>query len=116
MLRNRNRIRFWSRTGARGNKAAGLHNSIQCTAIDYEIFHHWKTFHPEWLDDDRFVIAEFPHVKLTRGAGMIGTMRFAIDGKRAGAADSLTTIGIERNRAFAAQHQLLVKKVEHFEK
>ena len=42
-------------------------------------------------------------------------MRFAIHRERTGPANSFATIGIERNRFFAAQQELLIYDVEHFE-
>ena len=47
---------------------------------------------------------------------MIGSVRFAINGQGAGAANSFTTIRIERNRFFAADRQTLVNDVQHLEK
>src|SRR5881296_1010713 len=46
----------------------------------------------------------------------IGSVGFAIDRERAGAANSFATIGVERDRFLAGPEQIFVQNVEHFEK
>jgi hypothetical protein len=115
MFWNWDRIRFRRRACACGNKSSRLHNSIERAAIDYQIFDDRKTFHAKRFDHDRFAIAKFSHVKLARCAGMIRTVRFAVHVKRAGAANSFTTIRIESDRIFAGNNEPLVHDIEHLE-
>ena len=100
---NQDRIRFRRRTGPRGNESAGLDDSIERAAIDHQIFHDRKALHPKRLDHDRLAIAKFAHVKLAGCAGMIRSVRFAVHGQRTSSANSFATIGIERDRFFAAK-------------
>ena len=89
--------------GARRNESAGLHDPIEGAAVDHQIFDDWKCRRPKWLDGDRFAVAKLSHVKFTGCARMIRSVSFAVNRKRAGTANSLATIGIERNRFFALQ-------------
>src|SRR2546426_913688 len=47
---------------------------------------------------------------------MIGTMRFSVDRERAGSANTLAAIGVERDWLLAASEQDFVQDVEHSEK
>ena len=56
-----------------------------------------------------------PKVGASVRARMIGPMRFAVDRERARSANSFAAIGIKSDRFLAAQQQVLVHDIEHFE-
>src|SRR4029077_3425938 len=116
MLGDQARVRLWGGTCARRNESTSLHNSIQCTAIDYQIFHKRERSYAKWLDCDRRAVAKLSHVKLAHRARMIGSVWFAVDRERAGAANAFAAIGVERDRFLPASDQSLIENVEHFEK
>src|SRR4029077_11783202 len=116
MLGDQARVRLWGGTCARRNESTSLHNSIQCTAIDYQIFHKRERSYAERLDCDRSVVAKLSHIKLAHRARMIGSVRFAVDRERAGAANPFAAIGVERDWFLSASDQSLIENVEHFEK
>jgi hypothetical protein len=93
-----------------------LYDPIQRASIDYQVLDDWKGSDAKGLDRDYCSVAKLSHVKLADRTGMIGTVRFAVNSERTGAANALATIGIERNRLLAAGEQILVQNVEHFEK
>ena len=47
---------------------------------------------------------------------MVRSVRFTVDGERAGAANTFAAIGVERDRFLAAREQIFIHDVEHFEK
>src|SRR5207244_3202314 len=113
---NQNRVRLRRGTCARGNESTGLHNTIQRPAIDYQIFQERERSHSKRLDCDRRAVAKLSHVKFAHRARMIGSVRFAVDRERAGAANTFAAIGVERDWFRSACDQSLIENVEHFEK
>ena len=116
MFGNQDRVRLRRGTGARGNESTGLHNAIQRAAIDYQIFHKRERSYAKRLDCDRSAVAKLSHVKFAHRARMIGSVCFAIDRERAGAANTLAAIGVECDWFLSASDQSLIENVEHFEK
>src|SRR5438552_6627022 len=93
-----------------------MHNAIYRGAIDHQILDDRKGANAKGLDRDRFSVAKLSHVKLTDCCGMIGTVRFSVNGERAGSANALAAIGVERDWLLAASEQNFVQNVEHLEK
>ena len=116
VLGNRNRVRLRRGAGALRNESTGLHNAIQRAAIDYQIFEERERSDSKRLDCDRRAVAKLSHVKFTHRARMIGSVWFAIDRERAGAANTFAAIGVERDWFLSASDQSLIENVEHFEK
>src|SRR4029450_9016003 len=116
MLGNRDRVRFWRRTCARGNESTGLHNAIQRAAIDYQVFHKRERSYAKRLACDCRAVAKLSHVKLAHRARMIGSVWFTVNRERASAANAFAAIGVERDCFIAAPDQSLIENVEHFEK
>src|SRR6266513_3284669 len=113
---NQNRVRLRRGACARGNESTGLHNTIQRPAIDYQIFQERERSDSKRLDRDRRAVAKLSHVKFAHRARMIGSVRFAVDRERAGAANTFAAIGVERDWFRSACDQSLIENVEHFEK
>ena len=61
-------------------------------------------------------VLELAHVELARGCALFFTVRNAVDGESAGAADAFSTITLEGDGFLALSDELLVDDVEHFEK
>src|SRR4029077_17558537 len=109
MLGNQDRVRLWGGTCALRNESTSLHNSIQCAAIDYQIFHKRERSYAKRLDCDRRAVAKLSHEELASGARMIGSVRFAGDRERAGAANAFAAIGVERDWFLSAADQSLIE-------
>src|SRR5438445_7874179 len=116
MFGNQGRVRLRRGAGACRNKSAGLHNVIERLAIDYQILHKRKRSYAKRLDCDRRTVAKLSHIKLAHRAGMIRSVRFAVDRERTSAANAFTAIGVERDWFLSASDQSLIENVEHFEK
>src|SRR4029450_560011 len=116
VLGNRNRVRLRCGAGARRNESTDLHDAIPRAAIDYEIFQERERSDSKRLDCDRRAVAKLSHVKFAHCARMIGSVWFAVDRERAGAANTFAAIGVERDWFLSASDQTLIENVEHFEK
>src|SRR5205814_1526854 len=90
--------------------------TIQRAAIDYQIFQQRERSHSKRLDCDRRAVAKLSHVKFAHRARMIGSVRFAVDRERAGAANTFAAIRVERDWFRSACDQSLIENVEHLEK
>jgi hypothetical protein len=88
----RDRVRFRRRTYAGGNETPGLHNPIERTTIDYQIFDNGERSRAKRLDYDCRSVTKPSHVKLAGCNRMIGTVCFAINAQAANAAYTFTTI------------------------
>src|SRR5438876_9557807 len=88
---------LWRRSRERRDESDGLDDPVERIAIDYEIFDDRKRADAKRFDGDRLAVAKFSHVQLAHSARMIGPMSFAVDRKRAGAADPFPAIRVERN-------------------
>src|SRR5256886_15893965 len=92
---NQNRVRLRRGACARGNESTGLQNTIQRPAIDYQIFQERERSDSKRLDCDLRAVAKLSHVKFAHRSRMIGSVRFAVDRERAGAANTFEGIGVE---------------------
>src|SRR5262249_54019841 len=101
---------------ARGNESAGLHDAVERTAIDHQIFDDWKRADAKRFDYDHRAIAKLPHVKLAHRARMIWAVSFAVNCKGAGAGNPFTAIRVERDGFPPAPNQIFVQNIEHLEK
>src|SRR5881409_709273 len=100
-----------------GHAAAHAPQPMQAAAsIDHQILYDREGSYAEWFDCNRRAVTKLPHVEFAHRAGVIGSVGFAIDRERAGAANSFATIGVERDRFLAGPEQIFVQNVEHFEK
>src|SRR5207253_2807663 len=75
--------------------AAGLDDAIERTAIDGQIADDRERGRPKRLDGDVIAVLELAHVELARGCALFFTVRNAVDGESAGAADAFSTITLE---------------------
>src|SRR4030095_7769182 len=116
VLGNRNRVRLRRGAGARRNESTGFHNAIQRAAINYQIFSERGLCDSQPLDCDRRAVTKLSHVKFAHSARMIGSVWFAVDRERAGAANTFAAIGVERDWFLSASDQTLIENVELFEK
>src|ERR1051326_6429434 len=96
------------RASARRDESAGLHDPIQRTAIEHEIFYYWERADAKRLDRNCVAVAKLTHVQLTHCAGMIRPVSFAVHGERAGAANPFAAIGVERDGFLAGPEQIFV--------
>src|SRR5207237_7708368 len=85
-------------------------------ALVYYDFQVRERSYSKLLYCDRRAFAKLSHVKFAHRARMIGSVRFAVDRERAGAANTFAAIGVERDWFRSACDQSLIENVEHFEK
>src|SRR6266700_892407 len=116
VLGNRDRVRLRRGACALGNESTSLHDAVQRAAIDYQILYKLERSYSKRLDRDRRAVAKLSHVKLTHRARMIGAVWFAVNRKRASAANTFAAIRVERDRFLSAFDQCLIEHVEHLEK
>src|SRR5207237_8053948 len=98
----------------RGNESTVYDNTMQRDGIDYQIFQERERSDSKRLDCDRRAVAKLSHVKFAHRARMIGSVRFAVDRERAGAANTFAAIGVERDWFRSACDQCLIENVEPF--
>jgi hypothetical protein len=93
-----------------------LHDSVERTAIDYQIFDDRERADAKRFDGNGFAVAKFPHVQLAHSSRMIRSVSFTVDRERAGTTNPFATIRVERDGFPAAPNQIFVQDIEHFEK
>jgi hypothetical protein len=114
ILPDEQRIPIHRPTSVDGNIPAGLHDSIEGTAINHQVFDDRKGRGSPRLDRDDGPIWKPSHVQLAGGDATVRAMRDAVDDQRTTSADTFATIMFECHRLFPVSYQPLIDAVEHF--
>ena len=101
IVRNKNIIGILGRTGTNRNETTCLQNLVESPAVNYKILDNRESSASERLYSDSRSILEMPHKQLTGSHMIIGTVSTSVDVKRAGTANTLTAIMVERHRTAA---------------
>ena len=113
--RDRVGVRLGLGSGVHPRVAAGLLDPVQGRAVDDQVPDHGEGGGAEGLDRDRRAIVELAHVDLAGRSPAAGAVRAPVDRHRAGAADALAAIVVERDRGGAFDDQPVVERVHHLE-
>ena len=107
------------------NEASGLENLVESLAVHDKVLDYRETLASPRLNRDGLSVLELAHVELAGSYLVVRSVSTPVDVERAGAADTLTAVMVERYRtaALAASldsyrlhplvYQLLVENVEH---
>ena len=127
LVRDEDVVGILGGTSSDRDESAGLKDLVERAAVNNQVLDYRETSASERLHGDGSAILEVTHEELAGGHVIVRTVRAAVDEQRAGTADTLAAVVVERHRtaALAASvngywivtltDQLLIEDVKHFE-
>lgn len=127
LVRDENIVGILGGTSSDRDESASLKNLVKGTAVYNQVLDYRETGASERLNGDGSAILEVTHKELAGGHVIVRTVSATVNEQRAGTADTLAAVVVERNRtaALAASvngyrivtltDQLLIEDVKHFE-
>jgi hypothetical protein len=100
--------------GRDADVAAGLDDPVEGAAVHDQVADHGEGGRPPGFHVDGVAVPEGAHVQLA-GGGALGAVGVAVDDEAARPADALAAVVVEGHGVLAAQEEVLVEGVEHFE-
>ena len=126
VVRDEDVIGILSRTGTHGNKAAGLQYLVKCRTVNHQILYDGESGTPPGLHRDGGAVLKVTHKQLTGSDMVVRTMGPAVNIQRAGTADTLAAVMVERygaaalataldgHRVTALAYKLFIQNIQHF--
>ena len=127
LVRDKNVVGILGGTSSDRDESSSLKDLVESAAVNNQVLDYRKSSASERLYSDGSAILEVTHEKLTGGDVIVRTVRATVNEQRAGTADTLAAVVVERHRtaALAASvngywivtltDQLLIEDVKHFE-
>ena len=127
LVRDKDVVGILGGTGSDRDESASLKNLVERASVNDQILDDRETSASERLHGDGSAILEVTHEELAGGDMIVRTVSAAVNEQRAGTADTLAAVVVERHRtaALAASvngywivtltDQLLIEDVKHFE-
>ena len=127
LVRDKDVVGILGGTGSDRDESASLKDLVERAAVNDQILDDRETSASERLHGDGSAILEVTHEELAGGHMIVRTVSAAVNEQRAGTADTLAAVVVERHRtaALAASvngywivtltDQLLIEDVKHFE-
>ena len=113
-MRNEGIVCILSRTGTYGNESTCLKDLVKRAAVNNEVLDNRESGTAPRLYGDCSAILEMTHKELTSSHVVIWTVSASIDVERAGSADTLAAVVIERNRTAALATSLNCNRISTF--
>ena len=127
LVRDKNVVGILGGTGSDRDESSSLKDLVESAAVNNQVLDYRKSSASERLYSDGSAILEVTHEKLASGDVIVRTVRASVNEQRAGTADTLAAVVVERHRttALAAPvngywiitltDQLFIEDVKHFE-
>src|SRR5690606_25504941 len=111
---NRNKVCLGRGTGFYRYITTGFNNTVERSAVYYQIFNYRKCRCAGRLNGDLVTIFIMAHMQLANCNALHGAMCLAINHKVTGTTNTLAAVVIEFYGFFSSKNKLLIQHIQHF--